>query len=138
MALSSVSITPLTARPSFVPGTENDPTDVVDALSLGPPFQYIIPGFDVLRVELRQLKVAFVLDGVDRTIDLFVPNQSSLCHSYPARMTIKGFLVVDVSSYMNKPACDCWGKMGLNLVFKWTLWFRNSHQDRWIEASMRW
>lgn len=96
MALSSVSISPIIARPLFVPGTEHSPGDIVDVLTLGTPFHYMIPSFDVLRVELRQMKVAVVREGVDTTLDLFVRNDPALCRSYPAKMTIKDFLVVDV------------------------------------------
>ena len=87
---------PVTARPSFVPGTENNPGDLIDVLTLGTPFYYMIPSFDVLRVELRQMKVAVIQGGVDTTLDLFVRNDPALCRSYPAKMTIKDFLVVDV------------------------------------------
>ena len=89
MALSSVSVAPVTSRPSYVPGAGDD---VIDVLSLGPLFQYIISSFDILRVELRQMKVAVVMDGLHTNYDLFIHNQP-LCRTYPARMTVKDFLV---------------------------------------------
>ena len=51
--LSSVSATSLQSRPFYVQGMENDPEDIFDVVSVGPPFQYVIPSFDVLAVELR-------------------------------------------------------------------------------------
>ena len=106
MALSSVSVAPVTSRPSYVPGAGDD---VIDVLSLGPPFPYIIPSFDVLRVELRQMKVAVVMGGVDTNYDLFIRNQPSLSPTYPARMTVKGIPC-------NR--CECWVGVELAAPYK--------------------
>lgn len=61
--LYAVTVVPLAERPSYVVGSESDPDDVFDVIAVGPPFQYIIPGFDVLAVELRQMHILGILDG---------------------------------------------------------------------------
>ena len=100
-ALSSVSVAPITLRPSYIPGTADNPGDVFDVLTISVPFQYIIPSFDVLSVELRQMKITVTVDGVDSNYDLVVRHQPSLCRTYPARMTVKDFLIIDVSDYVD-------------------------------------
>ena len=57
-------------------GVEDDPDDVFDVVSVGPPFLYVIPSFDVLRVELRQLRIVGDLDGVEKLYDLFARNKN--------------------------------------------------------------
>ena len=55
--VSSVLVTPFIHRPSYDPcsgpGSSGEP-DVFRVMSLGQPFCYPIPSFDVLAVELRQ------------------------------------------------------------------------------------
>ena len=96
--LSSVSATSLQSRPFYVQGMENDPEDIFDVVSVGPPFQYVIPSFDVLAVELRQMRIVgrHQVTGEEKNYDLFVRNEASLCRSYPARMTVKDLLVIQV------------------------------------------
>lgn len=76
-------------RPSYVAGLENEPEDVFDVIAVGPPFQYVILGFNVLTVELRQMRILGKLDEVEKTYDLCVRNESSLCRAYPERMTVQ-------------------------------------------------
>ena len=97
-SLTSVSVAPLRTRPSYVQGMEDDPEDCFDVVSIGPPFSYVIPSFEVLAVELRQMKILGQLDGVEKHHDLFIRNEASLCRSYPARMTVKDVVVIEVRS----------------------------------------
>ena len=64
--------------------------------SVGPPFQYVIPSFDVLSMELRQMRIIGVLDEVEKSYDLFVRNELSLCRGYPGRMTVKDYCIIEV------------------------------------------
>ena len=60
MAVSAtpcVYFAPKSSRPWYDPATDEEPNDCVCALSLGPPFRYVIPGFDVLAVEMRQMRI---------------------------------------------------------------------------------
>ena len=91
--LSCVSVAPLSTRPWYVQGMEDDPNAMFDVVSLGPPFSYVIPSFDVLAVELRQMVIVGQEEGVEAHYDLFVRNNVSLRRSYPARMTVKDFVV---------------------------------------------
>ena len=87
-SLSSESVAPITLQPSYVPGTADNPGDVFDVLA---------SRFNVLFVELRQMKITVTVDGVNSNYDLFVRNQPSLCRTYLTRMTMKNFAVIVVS-----------------------------------------
>ena len=97
--LSSVSIAPLSTRPFYVPGMENDPEDMFDVISVGPPFQYVVPSFEVLAVEIRQIKITGQQLGVIKNYDLFIRNDSSICRAYPARMAVKDVVVIEVNTF---------------------------------------
>ena len=48
---------PKTSRPQYDPSADDEPHDCVCVLSVGEPFHYVIPSFDVIAIEMRQLKV---------------------------------------------------------------------------------
>ena len=77
-------------------GLENEPEDVFDVTAVGPPFQYVIPGFEVLAVELRQMRILGVLDEEEKSYDLFIRNEASLRRAYPERMTVKDYCMIEV------------------------------------------
>ena len=106
--LSSVSATSLQSRPYYVQGMEDDPDDIFNVVSVGPPFQYVIPSFDVLAVELRQMRIVgrHQVTGVEKQYDLFVRNEASLCRSYPARMTVKDVLLIQVANSIRYICCQ--------------------------------
>ena len=69
-------------------------------LSVGSPFRYTIPGFELIAVELRQMWIkGYDRDGIEPTYDVFVWNEP-LCRSYPTWMTVKDFTVMEVSLYL--------------------------------------
>ena len=69
------------------------------AITVGESFVYVIPGFAVLSVELRQMRIIWVQsEEVEATHDMFVRNDSSFCRSYPAWMTVKNVASVQVVS----------------------------------------
>jgi len=72
--------------------------DAVCILLPGSKFLYVLPGFDVLGVELHHIKVkGFNKIGNDEDIfDLFVKNDSSLSRSYLTILIIKDLTVVKV------------------------------------------
>ena len=70
--------------------------EVTCVLSAGIKFLYFLPGFDVLGIELRHIKVkGFGKTGKD-TFDMFIKNDTSLLRSYPAALMIKDLTVVPV------------------------------------------
>ena len=49
------------------------------------PFQHVIPSFQFLSVELRQVRVkGYTTKGEEKTYDMFVRNEPSLCRAHPA------------------------------------------------------
>ena len=54
--LDCLSFASIGSHPFYDSSTEEDP-DCVCAISIGVPFKFIIPSFDVLSVELRQMKI---------------------------------------------------------------------------------
>ena len=69
--LSCVSFADLSSRPSYVPD-DNESDDRFWVLTLGPSFRYVIPSFDVLAVELRQMRVGGDSKGVGQVYDIFI------------------------------------------------------------------
>ena len=57
MALATAYFAPKTSRPQYDPSADDEPHDCVCVLSVGEPFRYVIPSFDVIAIEMRQLKV---------------------------------------------------------------------------------
>ena len=72
--------------------------EVTCILSAGMKFLYVLPGFDVLGIELRHIKVkGFGKTGNEEdTFDMFIKNDISLLRSYPAALIIKDLAVVMV------------------------------------------
>ena len=54
-SLHSVSLSPLSTRPSYVPGEENDPDDEFDVLCVGDPFKGNVAVYKVLNLEMLLL-----------------------------------------------------------------------------------
>ena len=99
--LSSVSFAPVTSRPWYDPslGVESEPEDRVCVVSVGPPFQYVIPSFDVLQVEMRQLRVkGYTNEGEEKQYDFFIRSNPALCRPLPAWIIIKDCTFVKVRS----------------------------------------
>jgi len=85
----------------FRPGGNID--DEVWVNSIGDPFMYVIPSFDVLAVELRLILISGYsrIDGEEKHLALFIRNHDSLCRAYPSLMTIKDYTIIEVSTTMN-------------------------------------
>jgi len=75
-----------------------DKDDKFWVISIEDPFLYVIPSFDVLAVELRQIQIKGYdrTDGKVRRYDLFIRNNTSLCQMYPSLMTTKDVTVIEV------------------------------------------
>ena len=101
MALATAYFTPKTSRPQYDPYADNEPHDCVCVLSVGEPFRYVIPSFDVIAIEMRQLKVkGYTAEGEERNYDLFIRNDPSLCRPYHVWMVIKDGTVIEVRTIM--------------------------------------
>lgn len=71
--------------------------DTVCVLSAGIKFLYVLPGFDVLAIELRHLKMkGFLNANTEDVYDVFIKNDASLCRSYPTIMIIRDLTVIKV------------------------------------------
>ena len=86
----------------FRPGDKfnsDEEDDEVWVDSVGDPFMYVIPSFDVLAVELRLIRISGYsrIDGEEKHFDLFIKNHGSLCRPYPSLMTIKDYTLIEVS-----------------------------------------
>ena len=86
-----MSKAPLSSRPWYHLGVEDDQEDCVCVLSIAPPFHYTIPSFDVLQVQLMQLKImAYDSEGEEQHYDFLIRYSPSLSHvECPAWMIIK-------------------------------------------------
>ena len=42
------------------------------------------------------MRIIGVLDEVEKSYDLFVRNELSLCRGYPGRMTVKDYCIIEV------------------------------------------
>ena len=78
--------------------TEDD--EFVCVVSIGAKFLYVIPGFDVLGVELRHIQVkGFSKIGKPEDVfDMFIKNDLSLSRSYPSHMVLRD-VKVPVAQY---------------------------------------
>ena len=96
--IACVEPAPKPTRPRYDPAIDAQPDDEVLVLSVGPPFRYTIPSFDVLAVKLRQMKVkGYTPEGEEKHYDMFIRNLPSFARSYPVWMAIRDATVVDVS-----------------------------------------
>lgn len=97
---------PIKSRLTYNPADTELPHGIFYILSLGSPFWYIIPSFEVLSVELRQMRIhGTTEEGEDHVYDVFVRNDPSLAHSYPTWMTVLDAVVVNVSLLGSKGNC---------------------------------
>ena len=73
--------------------------ECVGVLNAGAKFLYILPGFDVLGIELRHIQVKGFskIGNSEEVFDLFIKNDANLCRSYPSSMVIKDIAVIQVS-----------------------------------------
>ena len=97
---------PKNTRQLYDEDADQQPDDVVQVLSLGSPFRYNIPSFDLLAVEMRQLKVkGYTTENIEKHYDIFVCNHSAsdLERVYPAWMIIKDATVIQVSPISESP-----------------------------------
>lgn len=92
-----VHYVPKEFRPTM-DSSDSNKDDTVWVTSIGDTFTYVIPSFDVLAVELRQIKISGYnrRDGKERILDLFIRNDASLCRTYPAVMIIKDVTIIKV------------------------------------------
>ena len=76
--------------------TEDD--EFVCALSVGVKFLYVIPGFDVLGVELRHIQVkGFCKIGSSEDVfDMFIKNDLSLSRVYPSHVVLRDVTIIKV------------------------------------------
>lgn len=91
---------PRNTRQLYDEAADQQPYDVVQVLSIGLPFRYNIPSFDVLAVEMRQLRVkGYTAENIEKHYDIFVCNHAAggLDRVYPAWMTIKDGTIVEVN-----------------------------------------
>ena len=104
--LSCVSFAPLSSRPFYKPGDEDEPNDVFVVLKMGTLFRYVIPTFDVLAVALQQIQIRGECDGEPKLYDLFIRNDSSLnSRTLPALMTGKDYALIPVSAGRIQSSC---------------------------------
>ena len=79
LGVACVFHAPRTDRPWYDPVIEAQPDDEVLVLAVGLQFRYTIPSFDVLAVELRQIKVkGYTSEGEEKHYDIFIRKSSLL------------------------------------------------------------
>ena len=94
-SLGSVRVAPVSSRTMHYDSGEND---YMYVLSVSPKFEYVIPGFDVLAVDLRCMRVQGYNDtGELMVLDTFVRDDPSLDRIYPAGMEVTDATCIDVS-----------------------------------------
>ena len=99
LGIACVLPAPKPTHPWYDPAIADQPDDEVLVLSVGPPFRYTIPNFDVLAVELRQIKVkGYTSEGEEKHYDMFIRNLPSFRRLYPVWMAIRDAAVVEVRS----------------------------------------
>ena len=92
--MACVSVTTPASRPSY---EADEPEDEFYVMGASSPFNYIIPGFDVLSVNLRPIRISGDVQGTGPVYDIFVRNDAkSLSRGYPAVMRVKDFLALEV------------------------------------------
>ena len=97
MALTAAYFASKSSRPHYDPSTDDEPDDCVCVLSVGMPFRYVIPSFDVIAIEMRQLRMkGYTPGGEERNYDIFIRIDPSLCRQYPVWMVIKDGTVIEV------------------------------------------
>ena len=67
-------------RPEFDHSVDDEPADYVCVLSVEVPCRYVLPSFDILCVEMRQIRIkGYTAEGEEWTYDMFIRNDPSLC-----------------------------------------------------------
>ena len=96
----SVYLTPKSGRytDGSIKLTEDD--EFICVLSVGAKFLYVIPGFDVLGVELRHIQVKGFskIGNPESVFDMFIKNDMSLCRLYPAHMVLRDVTIIKVGT----------------------------------------
>ena len=111
-------------RPSFDPSVDTDGNCYGEfcVLSLGKPFKYVIPSFDVLCVELRLIRVEGVNDdGQNQIYDIFIRNDPDLNRVYPTWMSAMDVCIVEKSEfekYVNLEGFDL-PPQGAFIIWEW-------------------
>ena len=79
---------------------END--HCVSVLAVGEKILYVLPGFDVLSIELRHILIKGTprIGRPEETYDLFVRNDFDLSRSYPCEMILKEVTIVKVNNFI--------------------------------------
>ena len=122
-----VSVTEPASRPSYV---ADEPDDVFYVLSAGLPFNFIIPGFDVLSVSLRRVRISGDAQETSPVYDIFVRNDArSLSRGYPSIMRVKDFLTLEVRSRLPPSHLPWW-----RVTFQGRR-IQPNREDRWFQAA---
>ena len=69
--LACVPFAELSSHPSYVP-SDDEPEDQFWVLNMGASFRYVVPNFDVLAVELWQMRVGGDSEGAGKVYDVFI------------------------------------------------------------------
>ena len=83
---------------SVVPSCEGSIEERMIILSIGEPFKYIIPNFEVLAVNMRQVKLEreSEVTGLDEQFDAFIRDDEWLHRSYPAYIHVTNAFIIKV------------------------------------------
>ena len=93
-SLACVRIAPMSSRTHYDSGVN----DYLYVLTVGPKFEYTLPGFDVLAIDLRCMRVqGYNEDGELKVVDVFIRADPSLDRAYPAGMEVADGTSIDVS-----------------------------------------
>ena len=97
-AAFEVHFVPKEFRPDASSSDYNDADDTVWVTSVGDPFMYVIPSFNIIAVELRRMQIRGFnrRDGKEVKLDLFIKNVDSLCQMYLSMMAIKYVVIIKV------------------------------------------
>ena len=98
MALTAAAyFAPKSSCPQYDLSSDDEPDDCVCVLSVRMPFRYVIPSFDVIATEIRQMKIkGYTTDGEEHNYDIFIHNDLSLCRLYSVWMVIRDGTVLEV------------------------------------------
>ena len=86
-------------RYSIIAKELTEDQEITCILSVEKRFLYVLPGFDVLEIELRHIKIKRFgkIGNEEDTFNMFIRNDISLLRSYPTAVIIKDLVVVKVS-----------------------------------------
>ena len=78
--------------------TEDD--KLICVLSFGAKLLYVIPGFDVLGVELQHIQVRGFskIGNPESVFIMFIKNDMLLCRMYPAHMVLQDVTIIKVGA----------------------------------------